>query len=47
VTAQPDSSTVSIDVYSDVINDMIDANITTTWQVLWCLLDPEAEACLI
>jgi hypothetical protein len=41
-----DSLTVQIDVYSDVINDMIDANITTNWPALEdCLLDP--EACLI
>jgi hypothetical protein len=43
VAAQLDSFTVQIDVYSDVINDMIVANITTNWPALEdCLLDPDA-----
>ena len=41
--AEVDSFTVYIDVYSDVINDMIIANITTNWPELEdCLLDPGA-----
>jgi len=43
VVAQLDSFTVQIDVYSDVINDMIVANITTDWPALEdCMLDPQA-----
>jgi len=42
VVAQLDSFTVQIDVYSDVINDMIVANITTDWPALEdCMLDPQ------
>jgi hypothetical protein len=46
ITALSNSETVLIDLYAD-INDAIIEVITTTWEELRCLLDPEAEACLI